>query len=1219
MSINLGKDVVTTFNNENYNYDSVVFQDGKPLLDGELNLSQQTVQDLITRMGSSVVGSGWVSYRKPHAEPGIPESFYTQELESAIPEIAMVNGWPIHVTNTNTTKKNNNLVDLSEFPLVSGSRVDGVFLEVWRGLVDDQMSGITTPSDYTNLGVLRSVCVITEDIVWAIGDNGILLKTDNGGTTWKAQVSPTSVSLYDVKFVNSSVGYLAGARGSLYKTGNGGASWSKMDIPAVDDLYTIAVPSADLVVVAGANGTILYAVDSESFTLVTNAKQATEDIFSLFFYSDKVGWACGKNGQFLKTTTGGVTWEVITISVADSGNTLLEKKVTTNLRSVKFANLSDGWIVGENGLILRTTDGGKRWSDTSVTVIKDDGPYTSISQDLLALDCIDVNPLRIDISILRTDVVTSVSYELTATSLTLSYTYPAEEGGSSGITTLTLSAFKDSTAIVNAINTLLIKGVQAFKAIKTWEDDASYTKERSGIINGRGILSVSFSMSARLWAAGRGGIVLRSVNGGATWERVENTSASFDLYAIAFKGDNLGWTVGDQGEINKYTFANSKSSWEGQDSDLTKHVQRKVYYKGNFCSPASLNLVNDSVHPLIKVETTARTQVQYRIRVVEGVDINNFKDAGLGSAYVYSRGPNTSVIAAGSYSYENMGFENGDFGLWRARCRNTVDGYSYAIPMFLVSKRNRQAYDKSLNINGTSVDSLSAIRPDGFTYLDVTSEDIVDIRRKVGNFDIQSVLDSSLDMLLAGNLATSMVVSPKNGGQIGSNLLCVEEVTAEEDAGQIGSIYSGNYNSEAEIEDITPVLVEGPGAEGGYPTVYTFSKLVGKLYMPLGSYFSAVYKSTAKETSSLEGATIPGYFKDLGTDQVIFVFAESGVTTIGVKYQFNLKCVNYSRSALAYSPERPLQVKAFSSAVQNNENFQGVQKDTLASRIRTFETGVEGYLDYAELSPSGFGSLPYSASMVRLHVFQHILETVEVVQVAKNIEGYFAFSVKEIRNIKDGGNYRIAKIESDKESDVLEITLASSFPVPANSVIEIVLEVISPDSMVVADSALGKTSEDFGESIDATRNSLVAIFDKTVKGVSSLFRGSLIEVSPTTMGQYSLPSNVQGVSTLKTLSSDVSVLAWQFNEDGSWTTKLGTLSGNKGSYTVSVLDSAETLYFPALCKVNDLGGGVQVSYTRRAPQTLQPLPSTMEVQVLGTAKEILVLSQGCGGGYRSQH
>jgi photosystem II stability/assembly factor-like uncharacterized protein len=57
---------------------------------------------------------------------------------------------------------------------------------------------------------------------FAVGLNGLALKTENGGVTWMAMNSNTSSNLRDVSFVDINTGYAAGTNGTVIKTTSGG-------------------------------------------------------------------------------------------------------------------------------------------------------------------------------------------------------------------------------------------------------------------------------------------------------------------------------------------------------------------------------------------------------------------------------------------------------------------------------------------------------------------------------------------------------------------------------------------------------------------------------------------------------------------------------------------------------------------------------------------------------------------------------------------------------------------------------------------------------------------------------------------------------------------------------------------------------------------------------------------------------------------------------------
>jgi photosystem II stability/assembly factor-like uncharacterized protein len=79
----------------------------------------------------------------------------------------------------------------------------------------------------------------------------------------------------------------------------------------------------------------------------------TNNLQALYFYDADTGWVVGAQGTILKTTDGGVSW-----NQEPSGT-------SNNLTSVQFITDQLGYTAGQNGTILKTIDGGNSWTDIS--------------------------------------------------------------------------------------------------------------------------------------------------------------------------------------------------------------------------------------------------------------------------------------------------------------------------------------------------------------------------------------------------------------------------------------------------------------------------------------------------------------------------------------------------------------------------------------------------------------------------------------------------------------------------------------------------------------------------------------------------------------------------------------------------------------------------------------------------------------------------------------
>ena len=79
--------------------------------------------------------------------------------------------------------------------------------------------------------LLYDLCFVDKKHGWVVGDLGVILHTNDGGTTWKHQrgghrfhVGGDNV-LLGVHFVDNRVGWAVGESGTIFHTANGGVTW----------------------------------------------------------------------------------------------------------------------------------------------------------------------------------------------------------------------------------------------------------------------------------------------------------------------------------------------------------------------------------------------------------------------------------------------------------------------------------------------------------------------------------------------------------------------------------------------------------------------------------------------------------------------------------------------------------------------------------------------------------------------------------------------------------------------------------------------------------------------------------------------------------------------------------------------------------------------------------------------------------------------------------
>jgi photosystem II stability/assembly factor-like uncharacterized protein len=1318
MATNLGDDVFSVYDGLSYAYDKVFFQPGKPPLAAELNDAQQYVE-LLSQKSTGHLPSGWLTSRPFYTSSDLENKFYTQSPTGAKPEVALVNGWPIYVTNTNTSLKHINSIDLQDFELRSGTRVDGVFLEVWRKKLSPDREDMTAqsakPQPLRITNDINGLDMYDQNIGWAVGDNGVILKTTDGGNNWTSKETPVSVSWKAVKFLNSSLGYAVGSGGYVIKSTNGGESWFVLETEINDTLNDLEILDSKTIVVVGNNGTVLLSIDGSTFNVITQTSGATSDFNGVFFFDSSVGWIVGNSGTLLLTLDGGESWSKQTIT--DSGTNL---EITTNLNSVAFYNLNDGIAVGDDGLILKSSDGGRNWANVSDRVWTGTN-YKTLEQidprreNHLNKVFIRRNfPLDFSLSVYPAskNFFTAATYSISpaANPNSLVLEWRGVQDGQSYSKVLDLELYGSAESLRDAINNITSpylasdvsspsderRKTRVFEAVVNFApvDTPSNIKPTSGKIPSSSTTNITFSVEGRAWIAGNDGLVLTTLNSGSRWE-ISETGKGVDFYNIEFLDENIGWVVGAEGLILKYDPANQTTNYEEQTTDLSVESTERVYPEGNILSDAEDFLEDTMVDPNVGVETTKRVQIQYRIRIIDGVDPFNYPEAGLGAQYVYSQGPNDNTSDAGRYTYVNMGEENGDYGLWRSRCRNTFDGFTWAIPMFFVSRRNSSPFNIESNINGSTYFELGAVRPDGLTYEQIVDTDIVDLRRKININSYSHLLEQNLDALLNNELRTKLDNRDNRGTQFSTNIMGVDSF---EGTSAIGNLVTGGVSSTAVVrEDVrqldpTIALTEQE---------LTFGPREKALYHNDEAFYSAVIVRDGVITTE----PVEGTWQGLGTNSVTFILSEDNVAENGIEYRFTASYIDYSGVGLNRVPYKPLGIKYIADATSDSRLYRGINSRSVSETIETLSERVTGYPDYTvaysgrtildnkesrdlyklavtadegstsyNRSVRNFKGQQFRGSLVEYHYFVRTTTSTSKLEIPKNINDYSIFSVRQIKGI-NGSIYKISNSyatgqtlrdwqlndQGQSINSSIVIYLDDSFIIPADTVVEVVMEVTTAPSNLYSD--LGITVSNEGENQGALRTPYISNYDVGSKGIGGIYTSVLFPVMLNTDDQRSfeidlnnqtpiqadipysgfpeflgmnelIGGSILGLSTIQTDDSNNQLYVWYQENSGSMqftalpiesiaatdddpdNTGLGT-----SSVVVNIDRSVTTheglVYVPMLVKQATLPslGDTSIAYATyyfRPYQTLNTLPDTLSVEIMKSYENVYVSNLGTG-------
>jgi len=188
--------------------------------------------------------------------------------------------------------------------------------------------------------------------------SGYIAVTNDGGANWYFQYYIDGVTLHNVYFYDQYFGWAVGSSGVFLRTVNGGASWQE-DFVSWDWSWSLEFVSPNLGWVGvGFAGYIRKTTDG-GYTWQYKSVPSYSAMYDIDFINENVGWAVGQYGHILKTTNGGETWNH------------QNSAVSLDLNNVEFINANEGWVAGNGGIILHTTNGGINWFPQTSNTSKD--------------------------------------------------------------------------------------------------------------------------------------------------------------------------------------------------------------------------------------------------------------------------------------------------------------------------------------------------------------------------------------------------------------------------------------------------------------------------------------------------------------------------------------------------------------------------------------------------------------------------------------------------------------------------------------------------------------------------------------------------------------------------------------------------------------------------------------------------------------------------------
>ena len=406
------------------------------------------------------------------------------------------------------------------------------------------------PVDY------RGVCFVDSSHGWIAGEEGVMLFTSDGGSTWRLGATPTDENLHAVRMLDQATGWAVGTGGVILSTHDGGLTWTGCDSEAppasLNDL--LFLPSGGCLSV-GSDGAIVTGGSGPGPWRGTTSgpRTAIRDATTV----RGANLACGDDGLLLRSSDGGASWPMS--PCGDSAD--LTSLASTGGPTVVAA--------GRDGSIVRSTDAGATWSTvaTSTGIRLNDVALSGAEgfavgeRGLLAST--DGGATWGGVGPLGGRVLQAVATAGGRRWCAVGGDPDLNDRATAFVTSDGGRSWKaGKVPIRGALTDVTFVGPRhAWATGVDWGDDADVPVGIVAVTTdggltwsvryrsvGQALLHVCFPVPSVGFVVGAGGLMLRTVDGGRVWWTLSPPVVA-SLHGVAFADALHGWIVGDGGAI----------------------------------------------------------------------------------------------------------------------------------------------------------------------------------------------------------------------------------------------------------------------------------------------------------------------------------------------------------------------------------------------------------------------------------------------------------------------------------------------------------------------------------------------------------------------------------------------------------------------------------------------------------------------------------------------
>jgi len=229
---------------------------------------------------------------------------------------------------------------------------DGVIVRTENAGKNWHNLGLHEDNDLLSIAYIPSENTETLGNVVAVGEKNTILVSRDLGKSWVSESFNSGRDIKDISLVSKNNFIMVGDGSHARLLDDNGQSKRRLKIPGGGNINAVSVNKNNEIIIAGERG-IIHKLNEYSSSAKRVSNNNKDNITSVVLSDDQFALAVTENGIVLRSEEGGGSWDITSINVDE------------HFSRVILDGKNRAFLVGKNGVIKQSNDSGKSWFNLS--------------------------------------------------------------------------------------------------------------------------------------------------------------------------------------------------------------------------------------------------------------------------------------------------------------------------------------------------------------------------------------------------------------------------------------------------------------------------------------------------------------------------------------------------------------------------------------------------------------------------------------------------------------------------------------------------------------------------------------------------------------------------------------------------------------------------------------------------------------------------------------